>query len=255
MIIRSSRELKQNYEKLGSKDIFIGVLPGGNRKHYMMIDLMSRGVSCFPSPLSQVLSGSKIAQSIILKNYLNPHTIAIFRRADLMAALIQYNRLGIDSVVTKSDKQHCGHGVSKWENPETLYSFISHTKDAYPFILQPFLPHFNDVRVIIVGDYIEAYERKNPYNFRQNMSAGGTSVPYEMDKEKEEFCRRIMERGMFPYAHIDLHILDNDACYLSEISLNGGIKGARIHRKTLDQFKEALLNRLAGIDERGRKRT
>jgi len=255
MIIRSSRELKQNYEILGSKDIFIGVLPGGNHKHFMMIDLMSRGVSCFPSPLSQVLNGSKIAQSIILRNYLNPHTTAIFRRADLMTALIEYNRLGIDSVVTKSDKQHCGHGVSKWENMETLYSFISHTKDAYPFILQPFLEHFTDVRVIIAGDYIEAYERKNPHNFRQNMATGGTSLPHTMDSEKEEFCRRIMERGSFPYAHIDLQILDSGDFYLSEISLNGGIKGARIHRKALDQLKDALLDRLAGIDERGRKRT
>jgi hypothetical protein len=40
-------------------------------------------------------------------------------------------------------------------------------------------------------------------------------------------------------------VLDKDACYLSEIALNGGIKGARIGRPELDQKKMAVLEKMA----------
>ena len=56
-----------------------------------------------------------------------------------------------------------------------------------------------------------------------------------------------MEQGKFPYAHVDLQITDNEKYFLSEIALNGGIKGARISRKELDQKKQNLLENLAAI--------
>jgi ribosomal protein S6--L-glutamate ligase len=56
-----------------------------------------------------------------------------------------------------------------------------------------------------------------------------------------------MEQGKFPYAHMDLLITDDGEYYLSEIALNGGIKGARISRKELDQKKQNLLENLATI--------
>jgi ribosomal protein S6--L-glutamate ligase len=37
-----------------------------------------------------------------------------------------------------------------------------------------------------------------------------------------------MQRGKFPYAHIDLMVLENGETRLTEINLRGGIKGARI---------------------------
>jgi hypothetical protein len=40
-------------------------------------------------------------------------------------------------------------------------------------------------------------------------------------------------------------VLENGACYLSEIALNGGVKGARISRQELDQKKMAVLENLA----------
>ena len=140
---------------------------------------------------------------------------------------------------------HCGYGVRRWENVESLYSHIALLESSYPFVIQPFLDNFTDVRTIIVGDYIEAYTRYNPHNFRMNISSGGISRPYALDKDKQEFCRRIMNRGKFPFAHIDLHILETGECYLSEIALNGGIKGAAITRKNLDEKKQALLEHLS----------
>ena len=54
-----------------------------------------------------------------------------------------------------------------------------------------------------------------------------------------------MQRGRFPFAHLDLMIFENGECYLSEITLNGGIKGARIGRQELEQKKKTLLEKLA----------
>jgi ribosomal protein S6--L-glutamate ligase len=119
------------------------------------------------------------------------------------------------------------------------------SKSAYPFVVQPFQERFTDVRVILVGDYVEAYTRFNPHNFRVNLASGGTGSPYQLSGEQEAFCRTVMQRGKFPFAHLDLMILENGKTYLSEIALNGGIKGARIDRQELDQKKQALLEQLA----------
>jgi ribosomal protein S6--L-glutamate ligase len=51
--------------------------------------------------------------------------------------------------------------------------------------MQPFLENYIDVRIIVAGDYIEAYTRYNPNNFRMNIAAGGSSSPYSLDSEKE----------------------------------------------------------------------
>lgn len=245
MIVRSSRELKERYYDLCSGDIFLGLLTYKHIKQSILIDLMERGISCFPSPLSQVLNHSKAAQAFVLKDCMLPHTRVITRRTDLIEAINIYNEFGIGPVVTKEDHLHCGHGVRKWDTIEALYSFTALSESSYPFVVQPFLNNFTDVRVIIAGDYIEAYVRYNPNNFRMNISMGGKKYPYEMNTNVLNFCRTAMGRGKFPYAHLDVHITDDGTYYLSEIALNGGIKGAKIRRKDLDQKKQEVLERLA----------
>lgn len=245
MIIRSSKELKALYHDLCPGDIFIGTLSYKHVKQSVLIDLLERGVSCFPSPLSQALNSSKAAQALVLKEWMLPNTVVITRRVDLIDTINQYNKLGISAVVTKEDHLHCGHGVRKWDTIETLYSFMALSESSYPFVVQPFLENFTDARVIIVGDYVEAYIRHNPNNFRMNISTGGKNYPYTLHKDKEAFCRDAMKRGKFPFAHLDLQITDDGRCYLSEIALSGGIKGASIRREELEQKKKSILERLA----------
>lgn len=245
MIIKSSRELKKVYQDLRAGDILLGTLTYKHLKQPVLIDLIQRGISCFPSPLSQVLNNSKTAQALVLKKWMMPHTTVITRRIDLIHVMNTYNRMKISPVITKEDHMHCGHGVRKWDTIELLYSFMALSESSYPFVVQPFLDKFMDVRVIIVGDYIEAYIRHNPHNFRMNISMGGKDSPHPLDKNLEKFCFRVMARGKFPYAHLDVLITEDKKYYLSEISLNGGIKGARIRRKELDQKKQNLLEHLA----------
>jgi ribosomal protein S6--L-glutamate ligase len=253
MIIRSSKELKERYHNLDSGDIFLGMLTFKHLKQSVLIDLLERGVLCFPSALSQTLNHSKAAQVIVLKKWMLPHTFVITRRVDLIDIINKYNRLGIASVVTKEDSLHCGYGIRKWDTIETVYSFMAFSESSYPFVIQPFLEKFTDVRVIVAGDYAEAYARHNPNNFRMNVSMGGKNYPYEVGKDMEEFCRVIMDQGKFPYAHLDLLITDSGEYYLSEIALNGGIKGARIGRKELDRKKHEVIENLAAISLREEK--
>lgn len=245
MIIRSARELKKQYEDLRSGDIFLGILTYKHIKESILIDLLERGISCFPSPLSQVLNHSKATQAVIFKKWMLPHTFVITRRADLVDAINTYNRLGVASVITKEDHRHCGHGVRRWDTMDILYNFLAFSDSAYPFVLQPFLEDFTDIRVIIAGDYAEAYARHNPNNFRMNISMGGKNYPHEISEDLLDFCRRAMERGKFPYAHLDVQVTSDGTYYLSEIALNGGTKGAKIRQRELNQKKKYLLERLA----------
>lgn len=253
MIIKSNRELKKHYSKLCAGDTFLGIVSSKYLKPHMLIDLLERGVRCFPSPLSQCLNSSKIAQALILNDRMIPYTYVIKRKIDLVECINEYNKNSPGPVVTKEDHMHCGFGVRRWESIETVFSALAMSDSSYPFVVQPFLKNFTDVRVIIAGDYIEAYTRYNPNNFRMNIAAGGKSHPYTLDSDKEKFCRSVMKRGKFPFAHIDLMITESDEFYLSEIALNGGIKGAIINRQEFDQIKQDLLEGLANDSFRNPK--
>ncbi len=244
MIIKSNRELKALYGRLGDGDFFLGTIASMHLKQTKLLDLLERGVCCLPSALCQVLNGSKVSQAFILQKWMIPQTSGIHRRMDLIKAISGYGRQSIGPVISKQDHMHCGHGVRRWDTIEVLYNHMGFTESSYPFVLQPYVENFLDVRVIMVADYVESYIRHNPYNFRDNLSTGGKSRPLTLEKNHIQFCRSAMERGKFPYAHIDLMIMDTGEYYLSEISLNGGTKGAKIDRKKLDQKKQSLLERL-----------
>jgi glutathione synthase/RimK-type ligase-like ATP-grasp enzyme len=151
----------------------------------------------------------------------------------------------ITGVVSKQEGMHCGHGIRRWASAESLYNSVAFDEAAYPFVLQPFLADISDIRVVVVGDYVEAYVRTNDFNFRANLAAGGTSRAFRMDAAAERLCREVMKRGRFPYAHIDLQLTSGGQCWLSEITLDGGIAAARIGREELQRRKQDILERLA----------
>jgi len=214
-------------------------------KHHAFIDLLERGIQVFPSALSQTLARSKVAQALAFRQWMIPHTLIITRRVDLMYAINTYNQHGVGPVVTKEDHLQCGFGVRRWDNIEATYNQMTFSAAPYPFVVQPFLENYTDVRVVIAGDYCEAYTRENRNNFRMNLTVGGTSRPYDLSEDQLTRCHQVMERGKFPYAHIDLLVTADGHRYLSEIALNGGLKGARIEREDLDAMKRNLLEKMA----------
>ena len=245
MIIRGFTDLQANYHRLAAGDVYIGRIHSAFFRQMFLVDLLQRGIHCLPSPLSQVLNGSKAAQAAVLQEWMLPLTRVIRRRHDLIEAAGEYAAAGIGPVVTKADRMHCGHGVRRWSDLETLFNTEAYNDGAYPMVLQPFVEKPIDVRVIIAGDYVEAYKRFNPDSFRMNMAAGAKSEPFALAGAVENLCRDVMARGRFPYAHLDLLIRDDGSCHLSEIALDGGTKGARTDRKQLDAIKSNVLEQCA----------
>lgn len=254
MIITRFSQLIQDYHRLGPGDVFIGQVPASPLKAAMLADLVARGVQMFPGATAQLMNASKAAQAFVLLPWMVPNTRVICRRKELLDALSFYVRKKITAAVTKADRLHCGHGVCKWDNLDTLYSCLSMGRDVYPFVLQPFVKEFMDVRVIMVGSYCEAYSRLNPHGFRMNLAAGGQSRPYRLSQGQYQFCQAVMQRSQMPYAHLDLMITPDEKCFLSEIRLNGGIQGAQVLRMDLDQMKQkhllALARQTAGAETR-----
>lgn len=226
-LIRSITDFRRHYRHLSAGSLVLGVLAVRPGEEIKMLDLVTHGVSFFPSVLSQFLSRSKAAQAEVLADYMVPGSFVAYALADLATHLPDFQ--GRDAVVAKRDRGHLGLGVSLWPSLETLYSLASLQGLTYPLVVQPFLADARDVRVVVLGDYVEAYERLNPHSFRKNLFQGGSSRPFTLTPERQDFCREVMARGKFPYAILDL-LLDPESGrpYLSEISFKGGLTGARL---------------------------
>lgn len=238
-LIRSINEFRNNYAALSSGDLVLGLLPLRPGEEIKLLDLAARGVICFPAALCQWLSRSKAGQAAILGRFMVPGSFVAYTLADLTARLAEFHEQG--PVVAKRDRGHLGLGVSLWPSLETLYSLASLQGLTYPLVIQPLLEGARDLRVVVLGDYAEAYERVNPHSFRKNLFQGGASHPAVLTPEIKDFCRQVMARGNFPYAVLDL-LLDpeNGRPYLSEISLKAGLTGARISQAEFSRRAAAL---------------
>jgi glutathione synthase/RimK-type ligase-like ATP-grasp enzyme len=226
-LIRSVTDFRRDYRQLTAGDLVLGVLPVRPGEEIKLLDLAGRGVSFFPAVLSQFLSRSKAAQAEVLGDFMLPGTFVAYSLADLARRLPELP--AGKPVVAKRDRGHLGLGVSLWPDLETLYNLASLQGLTYPLVVQPFLADARDLRVVLVGDYVEAYERLNPHSFRKNLFQKGSSRPFTLTPELQDFCRRVLARGEFPYAILDL-LLDPAGArpYLLEISFKGGLTGARL---------------------------
>ncbi len=252
-VILSNRALRERYHELRKGDLFLGMLSIKPTEEYLFAELLDRGIETFPPLISHLLSRSKCLQAQVYEKYMFPLTLIIRDRHDLTRAINLYGQNRVKAVVTKQNRFNCGLGIHLWESLESLYTFVTWGNQPflpsslfYPFIVQPFIKDLIDVRVIILGDYIEAYTRENPYNFRNNLYFGGKSKRYRLSDKELALCKEIMVRGRFPYAHIDLLITPEGKTYLSEINLRGGLKGAQIsteaYKTKIDAIHHEFLN-------------
>lgn len=205
-----------------------------------------------PSASAQLASRSKAFQAAILRKWMVPATTVIYNWHQLLETTNTYNRLGITRVVLKQDRKNAGLGILLYRSIEDIYNQAAHNQLSYPFVIQPFVKKSQDVRVVILGDYHEAYTRTNPDNFRNNLHCGGSSSASSLSPHAMQFCLEVMERGNFPYAHLDLMLVSDTTIYLAEINLRGGLHGAKI---STEDYKEkvAELDRktVAGLRSEG----
>jgi ribosomal protein S6--L-glutamate ligase len=227
-LIRSGIEFRRHYAGLKPGDAVVGLLPLHPAEAVKLLDLQDRGIPCFPPPLAQMLCRAKSAQAQVLGEFMMPDTFVAYTRRDLAAQLPEYASHHPGPVVAKRDHAHLGLGVTLWPSLEALCSLAGITDLEYPLVVQPLIENVRDLRVVLLGDYLEAYERVNPHSFRKNLFQGGSSRPAELTAAQADFCRRVMARGRFPYAVMDLLIGPQGDTYLSEINLHGGLKGTRL---------------------------
>jgi len=247
-IIRTNSQFKKAYPNLQKGDVVSCVLNLKPFEEFIFTDLVDRGVILFPSAISQIASRSKCFQAHLLGDLMAPGTRVINGKTDLVRAMDEYLQKGTRPVITKRDRADCGLGINKWRDCEDLFNSVSLSSNPpWPFVLQPFIPAATDLRIVWIGSHHrEAYWRKNRAGFRNNLHFGGESGPFELSDREVEICQRAMERAKFPFAHMDLLMTENGEVFLSEISLFGGTKGAKIDSVECSRLKKLIEEEFLG---------
>jgi ribosomal protein S6--L-glutamate ligase len=227
-IIRDNKSLFARYEELVAGDIVVGRIRLRTSEEGLITDLIQRGIHLVPSGLSQLCSRSKVLQAQLLKKFMGPGTCVVHDHHDMQRLVGQFR--DNEPLVCKLDRANGGTGIFRFPSIEDVYTQSMLGSLAYPFVLQPFYAGCRDVRVVMLGDVREAYERHNSKNFRHNLHFGGTSRSWPLDPELQELCERIMNRAGFPYAHLDFLISADGDFWLSEINLRGGLRGAELNQ-------------------------
>ena len=177
-----------------------------------------------------------------------PDTCAIYDSHTLLDTISRYQKQQIEQVVLKRERKNSGLGIHLFSHIEDIYNQVTGGAFDFPFVVQPFEPNCRDIRVIILDDYVEAYERRNAHNFRNNLHCGGNSTPVTLKEEQVSFCREVMARGRFSYAHLDLLLTLEGKYRLTEINLRGGLKGAKIsgeaYRQKIVTIHDQLLAKI-----------
>ena len=236
-IILTYNAFKNYFHELKKGDLVAVRPPLKKEETGLFVDLMYRKVEAFPSFLSQLLSVSKTLQAQVLKEFMPPHTYVIRDQNALLHVMTELSKTEFRKFITKEDRANCGLGIRLWNSLEEIFNFAGSEVLPFPFVLQPFFENLKDIRVIILGDqYVEAYQRDNSLNFRKNIFFGGKAIPHELTADEFKFCKKVMKRGKFPYAHLDMIYIDEKGPYLSEINLKGGIKGAKISTEEYERI-------------------
>jgi len=224
LIITDNRTLFADFHSLKAGDIVVGRIRLRPGEESLLLDLVSRGIHLIPSATSQLCSRSKTLQARLLGRYMGPGTGVAYDLHDMLRFVGEYEEE--TPVICKLDRANGGTGILRFPSIEDVYTQAVLGTLSFPFVVQPFYPNCRDVRVVVLGEKVEAYERHNPNNFRQNLHFGGVCGPWTLSEEQTAFCHRIMARADFPYAHIDLLIPPTGEVWLTEINLRGGLKGA-----------------------------
>jgi ribosomal protein S6--L-glutamate ligase len=228
IVIKDNKSLFNQYNSLQADDIIccrIRLKPG---EEHLLLTLSERGVKVIPSLTSQLCSRSKAFQTRLFSWAMLPGTSVIYSAHDLLKAIGHYDNSGVTKVVLKQEGKNGGLGVFLFNSIEDIYTQSATGIHSYPFVIQPFFSNFRDLRVIVLDDYLEVYERIRSGGFRHNLHCGGSPRPAKLSSQQLHLCHKIMAQGAFPYAHLDLMVADDGTTYFTEINLRGGLRGAKI---------------------------
>lgn len=243
-IVTDNKTFFESYHELQVGDIVVGRIRLRPSEESLLVDLVSRGIHLIPSATAQLCSRSKVLQAGLLGKFMGPGTRPVHDQHDMLRLVGKYD----GRVICKLDRANGGAGVLSFSSIEDVYNQVVLGTLSFPFVVQPFYADCRDIRVVVLGDVVEAYERRNEGNFRHNLHFGGVSSPWELTGPQRELCRRIMQRAGFPYAHLDFLVSPAGEIWLTEINLRGGLRGAGLNQKDyltrVERIHEEMVLRL-----------
>jgi tetrahydromethanopterin:alpha-L-glutamate ligase len=193
--------------------------------------------------VDKFLTSAKLAKAGLL----TPRTICCQTADEALAA---FEELGGD-VVLKPLFGSEGRGITRL-NDEALAerAFKMLAQLGAVLYLQEFVPHEGcDLRLLVIGERILAMRRRNPLDWRTNISRGAKAEPFEPDAALVELARRAAAAVGAPLAGIDLLPSKDGRLYTLEVNAVPGWKGlAKAHsldvaRLVLDFVEEQALRR------------
>ncbi|MBI3838112.1 MAG: RimK family alpha-L-glutamate ligase, partial [Planctomycetia bacterium] len=148
--------------------------------------------------VDKYLASAKLAQAGLR----TPRTFVCQTIDDAMQA---FERLGAD-VVLKPLFGAEGRGIVRL-NDEALAerAFGLLAQLGAVLYVQEFIPHDGcDLRVLVIGQRMWAMRRRNPLDWRTNVSRGATAEPVELTPELADLARRAADAIGAPLAGVDL---------------------------------------------------
>lgn len=202
--------------------------PGSLEQVVFRMDLLGRleasGVPVFNPPraieaaVDKYLASARLAAAGLLV----PRTIACQSPDDGMSA---FAALGGD-VVVKPLFGSEGRGIARLQD-EALAQRAFRMLAGLGGVLyvQQFIPHDGfDVRVLVVGKKMFAMRRRNPADWRTNISRGATAEPIEITAQMADLARRAAEAVAAPLAGVDLLPARDGRLYVLEVNAVPGWK-------------------------------
>jgi RimK family alpha-L-glutamate ligase len=157
-----------------------------------------------------------------------PRTI-VCQTAD--AALTAFAELGGD-VVLKPLFGAEGRGIARLTDEALAQRAFSMLEQLGAVLyLQEFVSHEGaDLRLLVVGDHVLGMRRRNPLDWRTNVSRGATPEPLEVTADLAELAHRAAKAVGAPIAGVDLLPGRDGQLYAIEVNAVPGWKAlARVH--------------------------
>lgn len=154
---------------------------------------------------------------------LTPRTIACQTPDDAMAA---FEQLGGD-VVVKPLFGSEGRGITRLNDEAlALRAFKMLAQLGAVLYVQEFVPHEGyDIRLLLIGEQVFCMRRRNPLDWRTNISRGAKAEPMTPDQSMIDMANRAAQAVGAPLAGVDLLPGRDGQLYTIEVNAVPGWKG------------------------------
>lgn len=145
-----------------------------------------------------------------------PRTVICQTVEDALAA---FHDLGSD-VVVKPLFGAEGRGIARLTDEALAQrAFSMLVQLGAVLYVQQFIPHDGfDLRVLVVGKRMWGMRRRNPLDWRTNVSRGATAEPLELNAELSDMARRAVDAIGAPVAGVDLLPARDGKLYALEVN-------------------------------------